>query len=91
MKSPRDHRKRLGGVSKHSRRNTGGTPKAVVGAWRPRGPAEIRPHPAWADLDAAGRLEVFEITRFQRRLESALDADGLSSTGRAVLGRISDA
>ena len=63
----------------------------AVGAWRPRGPGEIGPHPSWADLDAAGRLEVFEITRIQRRLEAALDAEGLSSTGRAVLGRIRDA
>lgn len=60
----------------------------AASAWRPRWRAEIRPHPAWADLDAAARLEVFELTRFQRRLESAMDADGLSSTARAVLSRI---
>jgi hypothetical protein len=60
----------------------------AASAWRPRGSGAILPHPAWADLDAAGRLEAFAITRLQRRLESALDAEGLSSTGRAVLGRI---
>jgi hypothetical protein len=60
----------------------------AVSAWRPSGSGELRPHPAWADLDAAGRLEVFEVTRLQRRIESALDADGLSSTARAVLARI---
>lgn len=60
----------------------------AASAWRPRGAGEVRPHPAWADLDAAGRREVFEVTRLLRRLESALDADGLSSTARAVLARI---
>lgn len=57
-------------------------------AWRPRGSGEIRPHPAWADLDPAGRLEAFDLARFQRRLEAALDAEGLSTTARAVLARI---
>ena len=60
----------------------------TVTAWRPHGPGEIRAHPSWADLDSVGRLEAFELTRLQRRLESALDADGLSSTARAVLRRI---
>jgi hypothetical protein len=60
----------------------------AVSAWRPSGFGELRPHPAWADLDAAGRLEVFEVTRLQRRIEATLDADGLSSTARAVLARI---
>lgn len=63
----------------------------AASAWRPRGPGAIRPHPAWSDLDAAGRREVFEIARLLRRLESALDADGLSCTARAVLARIRDA
>jgi hypothetical protein len=60
----------------------------AAGAWRPRGPAEIRPHPAWADLDAVGRVEVYELARALRRLEAALDAQGLSTTARAVLARI---
>jgi hypothetical protein len=60
----------------------------AVSAWRPSRSGELRPHPAWADLDAAGRLEVFEVTRLQRRIEATLDADGLSSTARAVLARI---
>ena len=60
----------------------------AVSAWRPAASGEPRPHPAWADLDAAGRLEVFAVTRLQRRIESALDAEGLSSTARAVLARI---
>lgn len=60
----------------------------AAGAWRPRGAAGVRAHPAWADLDAAGRREAFEVARTQRRLEAALDAEGLSSTARAVLARI---
>ena len=57
-------------------------------AWRPRGDDAVRPHPAWADLDAAGRLEVYEVTRVMRRVEAALDPEGLSTTARAVLARI---
>jgi hypothetical protein len=61
----------------------------AVGAWRPRrGDGGIGPHPAWADLDAAGRAEAFEAAALQRRLEAALDPDGLTTTGRAVLARI---
>jgi hypothetical protein len=57
-------------------------------AWRPRGDDAVRAHPAWADLDAAGRLEVYEGTRALRRVEAALDPEGLSTTARAVLARI---
>ena len=60
----------------------------AASAWRPRGVGAVRPHPAWADLDAAGKLEVYELTRVLRKLESALDPEGLSTTGRAVLARI---
>lgn len=60
----------------------------AASAWRPRGPDALRPHPAWADLDAAGRLEAYELACVLRRLEAALDAAGLSSTARAVLARI---
>lgn len=63
--------------------------EAVVSAWRPRGPdGGVRAHPAWYDLDAAGREEAYWETLRARVLESALDPDGLSSTARAVLGRI---
>jgi hypothetical protein len=59
-------------------------------AWRPHGGRETgtRPHPAWADLDAAGRVAVYELTRELRRLEAALDPEGLSTTARAVLARV---
>ena len=61
----------------------------AAGAWRPRGPGgRLLDHPAWHDLDEAGRLEAFEVAIRLRRLEAALDAQGLSSTGRAVLARI---
>jgi hypothetical protein len=60
----------------------------AVSAWRPRGVAGIRAHPAWADLDAAGRREAYEVARAARRLEAALDAEGVSSTGRAIMARI---
>jgi hypothetical protein len=60
----------------------------AASAWRPRGVLGVHPHPAWADLDAAGRRAAYELARAMRRLEAALDADGLSTTARAVLARI---
>jgi hypothetical protein len=63
--------------------------EAATTAWRPRSPSgEIRAHPAWADLDAAGRVAVYESTRALRRLEAARDPRGLSTTARAVLARL---
>ena len=44
--------------------------------------------PAWLDLDEAGRLEAFDVTRALRALEAAAAPDGLSATARAVLARI---
>ena len=61
----------------------------AVSAWRPRGPrGELRAHPAWSDLDAAGREAVWRETLLQRALEAALDPRGLSTTARAVLARL---
>lgn len=61
----------------------------ATSAWRPRAPGgRIRAHPAWHDLDAAGREDVFQQTIRVRALEAALDPDGLSSTAHAVLERI---
>jgi hypothetical protein len=63
--------------------------EAAVSAWRPRDAAgAAAPHPAWADLDAAGRLEAYEVALAARALEAALDPGGLSTTARAVLARI---
>ena len=63
--------------------------EAAVTAWRARDRSgAIRPHPAWADLDPTGRSEAYEATLESRALEAALDADGLTTTGHAVLARI---
>jgi hypothetical protein len=63
--------------------------EAATTAWRPQSPSgELRPHPAWSDLDSAGRLEAYEATRVARRMEAAGDPEGLSSTARAVLARL---
>jgi hypothetical protein len=62
----------------------------VASAYRPApGEAgELQYHKAWRDLGAAARVRAYEIARAQRPLEAALDADGLSTTARAVLARI---
>lgn len=63
--------------------------EAAAGAWRPRRPdGSPGTHPAWADLDEAGRREAFELARASRRLEAALDQRGLSSTARAVTATV---
>jgi hypothetical protein len=63
--------------------------EAVTTAWRPRAPdGTPRAHPAWYDLDEAGREEAYEATRAARVLEAALDPAGLTTTARAVLARI---
>ena len=62
----------------------------TTSAWRPRAPdGRLRAHPAWSDLDEAGRRQAYEETRVLRRLEAALDPRGLSTTARAVLRRLS--
>lgn len=48
-------------------------------------------HPAWADLDEAGRIEAFERALIVRRIEQALDPEGLSATAHVVLQRIAAA
>ena len=61
----------------------------VAGAYRPPSLDELRYHPAWHDLDAAARIRAFDLATALRPLEAALDPDGLSSTARAVLARLS--
>lgn len=69
--------------------NISGLIEQVVGAFRERDPdGRIKASPAWHDLEAADRDAAFEATVLQRSLESALDAEGLSSTAKAVLARI---
>lgn len=60
----------------------------VLGAWRPHDPVELAYHPAWHDLDEAARARAFELSVRLRKMEAALDPEGLSTTSRAVLARI---
>ena len=63
--------------------------EAAAAAWRPRDrDGVVRSHPAWHDLDAAGRREAFEAARQMRALEAAVDPQGLSGTAKAVLARL---
>ena len=58
-------------------------------AFRPRSPdGTIRPHPAFLDLDPAGRAEAHARALAARALEAALDPEGLSTTARAILARL---
>lgn len=61
----------------------------VVSAHRARDVFDaLKPEPAFFDLDEAGRREAYELSLKTRQLEAALDEAGLSSTGRAVLARL---
>jgi len=61
----------------------------AAGAFRARDPhGRVVAHPAWYDLDEAGRVEAFEVASTLREMEAALDPEGLSATARAVLSRI---
>ncbi len=60
----------------------------VAGAWRPDAGDELQYHKAWHDLDGEGREAAFDRARTLRKMESALDSDGLSTTARAVLAKI---
>ncbi len=60
----------------------------VAGAFRPRDPRTLAFLPAWYDLSPEGRKEAYERSLNMRRIEAALDPEGLSSTARAVLARI---
>jgi hypothetical protein len=63
--------------------------EAAASAWRARDPrGGIAFHPAWWDLDEAGRQAAFEVSHQNRAMEAALDPAGLSSTARAVMARI---
>lgn len=63
--------------------------EAVAGAYRARDVhGSVCSHPVWHDLDAVGRAEAWALAAKLRAMEAALDAQGLSSTARAVLERI---
>lgn len=63
----------------------------VASAYRPVPHDELRYHPRWHDLAPAGRDRAFARAKALRELEAALDPDGLSTTARAVLARITRA
>ncbi len=65
--------------------------EAAATAYRERDAAtgRIQPSPAWCDLTPDGREAVFRLQYDSRLLERALDADGLSTTVKAVLRRLS--
>jgi hypothetical protein len=66
--------------------------EAVASAHRERDlDGSLRTSPAFADLDAAGRVAAHDLATFSRRLEAALDPEGLSSSARTVLARIARA
>ncbi len=61
----------------------------VVSAHRERSlDGAVKSHPAWHDLDEAGRERAFAAALEQRALEAALAKDGVTTTVAAVLRRI---
>jgi hypothetical protein len=61
----------------------------VLSAHRERGrDGRVKSHPAWHDLDEAGRRQAFDEVLRLRRLEAALDPQGHSSTVKALLARL---
>jgi hypothetical protein len=63
--------------------------EAATGAFRERDASgRILPSPAWMDLSEGDRERLFKHQIESRLLESSLDPKGLSSTARAVLGRL---
>ena len=67
----------------------------VAGAWRPDAGGgvgdELQYHKAWHDLDGDGREAAHERATKLRKMEAALDSEGLSTTARAVLAKIARA
>ncbi|MFY9345307.1 MAG: hypothetical protein WAT39_22645 [Planctomycetota bacterium] len=61
---------------------------AITAHRQPAPDGELAFHPAFHDLDAAGREALFAELWRQRALERALARDGLSSTARLVLRRV---
>jgi hypothetical protein len=63
--------------------------EAAAGAHRSVAPdGVIRWSPAWWDLDDDGRAKAAALATELRKLEAAMDPDGLSTTARLVLSRI---
>ena len=62
--------------------------QVVSAVRRRRVDGSVQSHHAWHDLDAAGRVVAFDETVKQRVIERALDEEGLSSTAKAVMARL---
>ena len=63
--------------------------EAAATAYREtRGDGTIADSPAWHDLDDEGRVAAHRRASALRRLEAALDPDGLSTMARALLVKI---
>ncbi len=63
--------------------------EAATAAFREREPSgRIRPSQAWWDLSPAQRTALFDRQMASRVAERAVDPSGLSTTVRAVLGRL---
>ena len=63
--------------------------EAATTAFRERDVSgRIQSSPAWWDLSPEDRERLFQRQLEARLVEAAVDPDGLSSTARAVLGRI---
>ena len=63
--------------------------EAAATAFRERdATGRILPSADWWDLSPEDRDRAFKLQLVSRRLESAADPDGLSTTARAVLSRI---
>lgn len=61
----------------------------AVSAYRERSASgRILPSPAWWDLSAESREQLFRRQLQSRILESALDRDGRSTTVKSVLNRL---
>jgi hypothetical protein len=61
----------------------------VAAAWRDRDrDGGVAWHFAWYDLPVAARVEAARRAASQRAMEAALDPEGLSTTGHAVMARI---
>ncbi|MCA9562048.1 MAG: hypothetical protein KC561_01100 [Myxococcales bacterium] len=62
----------------------------VASAFRPVDllTGELLPSGAFLDLDEEGRDEAFKTGVLMRRIEASLDPEGLSTTCRAVLARL---
>jgi hypothetical protein len=61
----------------------------VCASWRPRDlNGAIQGHPSWFDLSEEDRQLAYEATFELRRIEAALQPEGLSTTAQAVMGII---